>query len=185
MATLVRGVGHRPLWGVATHYELLGVAPGASQDEIQKAYRQLARDHHPDTGAAASEIMAELNAAWTVLGDPARRRAYDDILASVTRPRAAPGAPPDLDADDEDEDEDIGTWWDEPDGPEAPASLGELVVLLPVGLFALSIAAFAFSVMSQSGTVMAMSLILLPLAIVTFMLTPLVVMMRRARARGR
>jgi curved DNA-binding protein CbpA len=68
---------------VATHYELLGVAPGASHYEIQRAYRQLARDHHPDTFAGASsaaseqarEIMAAINAAWTVLGDPARRRA--------------------------------------------------------------------------------------------------------------
>jgi curved DNA-binding protein CbpA len=171
---------------VATHYELLGVAPGASQDEIQRAYRQLARDHHPDTKAGASaaaseharEIMAAVNAAWTVLGDPARRRAYDEELARAARPGAEPEA---AGSDAEEPD----AWWDLDDEPTAPAGLGELLVLLPVALFALAVAAFAFSLMSQSGSLMALSMVLLLLATVTFMTMPLVAMMRKARARTR
>ncbi|HEX7277769.1 MAG TPA: DnaJ domain-containing protein, partial [Acidimicrobiales bacterium] len=73
---------------MATHYELLGLPPDASQDEVRAAYRALARRHHPDTqydvDAATADrsrqTMAALNAAWAVLGDPARRQAYDASL---------------------------------------------------------------------------------------------------------
>lgn len=169
---------------MANHYELLGVARGASHDEVQRAYRQLARDHHPDTLAGASpaaseharEIMSSVNAAWAVLGDPARRRAYDEEMERGSRAREEPGAP---------EPEEHEAWWDLEDERPGPPGLGELVMLVPVGLFALSVAAFAFSLMSQSGSVMALSLVLLPIAGVTFMTMPLVAMMRRARARAR
>ncbi|MDQ6928037.1 MAG: J domain-containing protein [Actinomycetota bacterium] len=172
---------------MATHYELLGVAPGASHDEIQRAYRQLARDHHPDTKAGASsaaseharDIMAAVNAAWTVLGDPARRRSYDDDLAARARPH------PDPHVSAEPQDEAHEPWWDGEEERTAPGGLGEQLVLIPVGLFALSVAVFAFSMMSQSGSAMALSLVLLPIAAATFMAMPLVVMMRRARARTR
>ncbi|HUQ63506.1 MAG TPA: J domain-containing protein [Acidimicrobiales bacterium] len=178
---------------VATHYEMLGVAPGATHDEIQRAYRQLARDNHPDTKAGAPsaaaeharEIMATVNAAWTVLGDPARRRAYDAELQRRSSLRESPGAPEDAGADGERAGEDYAVWWDGEEEQATPGGLADQLVLVPVGLFALSVAIFAFSLMSQSGTAMAFSLILLPLAAVTFMVMPLVVMMRRARARAR
>jgi curved DNA-binding protein CbpA len=169
---------------VATHYEVLAVAPGASHEEVQRAYRQLARDHHPDTKAGASraaseharDIMAAVNSAWTVLGDPARRRAYDHELGARSPAQADPVEP---------EPEEHEAWWDLDAEPTAPGGLGELVVLIPVALFALSVAAFAFSLMSQSGSVMALALVLLPIAGVTFMAMPLVAMMRRARSRTR
>jgi curved DNA-binding protein len=63
------------------YYQLLGVARDASADEVKRAYRRLARQHHPDvnktTGAAAR--MSEINEAYAVLGDPERRAAYDAL----------------------------------------------------------------------------------------------------------
>jgi hypothetical protein len=62
---------------VTTHYEVLGVAPGAGRDEIRAAYRRAARRHHPDTAGGDERRMAALNEAWSVLGDPRRRSEYD------------------------------------------------------------------------------------------------------------
>ena len=64
-----------------SHYEVLGVLPSASQDEIRVAYRMRAREVHPDTAAGkrsdASIQMAHIAEAWRVLSDTALRRAYD------------------------------------------------------------------------------------------------------------
>jgi curved DNA-binding protein len=60
-------------------YEVLGVARGAGPDEIQRAYRRLARRHHPDVSAeaGAADRFREVVAAYRVLADPKRRREYD------------------------------------------------------------------------------------------------------------
>lgn len=68
-------------------YTVLGVARGATHDEIRTAYRNLARRLHPDVAksAAASTEMAAVNRAWATLSDPAKRRAHDDrVTARVT-----------------------------------------------------------------------------------------------------
>lgn len=60
-------------------YEVLGISPDASQPEVKRAYRALARRYHPDSGGedASVEHFQQLQAAYEVLGDPAQRRAYD------------------------------------------------------------------------------------------------------------
>ncbi|MFM8625361.1 MAG: J domain-containing protein [Actinomycetota bacterium] len=64
-------------------YLVLGVARDASESEIRDAYRRLARRLHPDVAGDAGSTgptgptMAEVNAAWSTLSDPARRRAHD------------------------------------------------------------------------------------------------------------
>jgi len=64
---------------VADHYEVLGVSRDASQDEIKKAYRKLARKLHPDVnpGEEASEQFKLVTHAYDVLGDEESRRRYD------------------------------------------------------------------------------------------------------------
>lgn len=67
-----------------THYATLGLGRGCTDAQIRDAYRLLAKQHHPDTNPGASAAMARtqaLNAAYEVLGDAARRRAYDQELA--------------------------------------------------------------------------------------------------------
>jgi curved DNA-binding protein CbpA len=76
-------------------YQLLGVPRGAAREDIVQAWRRWARAEHPDFrpgDAAAPARFRALAGAWHVLGDPARRAAYDRALAdresltSVSRP---------------------------------------------------------------------------------------------------
>lgn len=61
------------------YYKILQVDPLAEEEVIEAAYRRLARKYHPDVymGPSASERMRELNLAYGVIGNPAKRRAYD------------------------------------------------------------------------------------------------------------
>ena len=60
-------------------YDVLGVSPEATQDEIKKAFRKLARESHPDlnTDPGAERRFKEINLAYETLSDPAKRRRYD------------------------------------------------------------------------------------------------------------
>ena len=72
-------------------YQLLGVPREASREEIAQAWRRRARDEHPDarpTDADAPGRFRALAEAWQVLGDPARRTAYDRALAREREPAA-------------------------------------------------------------------------------------------------
>ena len=65
-----------------TLYDTLGVPRGASQDEIKRAYRKLARQYHPDVNPedrAAEDRFKEISAAFEVLQDPQKRKLYDEL----------------------------------------------------------------------------------------------------------
>jgi DnaJ-class molecular chaperone len=78
------------------YYETLGVKKGASEDEIKKAYRKLARQYHPDRNPGdknAEERFKEVQEAYDVLSDKNRRAQYDRFGFAGTGARGGPGGP--------------------------------------------------------------------------------------------
>jgi molecular chaperone DnaJ len=71
-------------WFEKDYYKILGVPETATAKDITKAYRKLARQHHPDAnpgaaGAEAEERFKEISAAYDVLGDDEKRKEYDEV----------------------------------------------------------------------------------------------------------
>jgi len=79
------------------YYATLGVGKSASQKEIKQAFRKLARKFHPDVNPgdqAAESRFKQINEAYEVLGDPAKRRKYDELGANWRQyEQAQQGAP--------------------------------------------------------------------------------------------
>src|ERR671913_631002 len=64
------------------YYEMLGVARGASEDDVRKAYRKLARKYHPDLNPgdkSAEERFRNVQEAYDILSDPKKRQMYDQF----------------------------------------------------------------------------------------------------------
>jgi len=79
------------------YYETLGVARGASADDIKQAFRKLARLYHPDVAKnkVTGEVkFKEINEAYEVLGDPEKRKRYDELGANWQQGAGDPSAPP-------------------------------------------------------------------------------------------
>jgi molecular chaperone DnaJ len=69
-------------WFEKNYYDVLGVAETATAKEITRAYRKLARQHHPDANAGdakSEEKFKEISAAYDVLGDETKRKEYDEV----------------------------------------------------------------------------------------------------------
>lgn len=73
------------------YYQTLGVNKNASADEIKRAYRKLAHQHHPDKGGN-QEKFKEINEAYQVLGDDNKRRQYDMFGQNADFSRATEGS---------------------------------------------------------------------------------------------
>ncbi len=182
---------------MATHYDVLEVPVDASHDEIRRAYHRQARRHHPDTHSGSGpEIVEEahrrmeaVNAAWAVLGDPARRRAYDAEIGLRPLPSSPSRSPDDRGPRFPD--------WFEPD--ETPAAHleedpvdvlrrggpADVFVFVPVGLVALAVGLFALAMVLQSPRLYTSSLLLAPVAFAAFLAMPLVTMLSRPKRERR
>src|SRR3954465_15682434 len=68
-------------------YSILGVPKEASEEDVKKAYRRLARKYHPDVNKekGAEEKFKEISAAFEVLGDPQKRELYDEFGPEALR----------------------------------------------------------------------------------------------------
>ena len=172
---------------MATHYELLGVDPTASAEDIQRAYRLLALRHHPDVAPDADqETMAAINVAWSVLGDPVRRRDYDRALGTPGPPPPATAPPPPSDwrpLDDDDDDVDPEDLDDTP-YVSAPPRPADHLVMTPVLLLLAAVGFFFISLMAGSTGLRTFAILLVPVSGVGFVMAPLIVMMR-SRSRSR
>ena len=78
------------------YYAILGVKKDAPEDEIQKAYRKLARKFHPDVNKApeAETKFKEIGEAYEVLKDPDKRQKYDQYGSAWKRAQQTGGTPP-------------------------------------------------------------------------------------------
>ena len=177
--------------GERTHYQVLGVAPTASPDEVRRAHRQLARVLHPDrlAGSSAAERtlaerrMREVNAAWTTLSNPARRADYDQELAAARpgttvprRPATSASSPRSARPEDA-EDPDLAfararAAQVDPDEPDLSAGhywllrRGPLVAVVLVGLLLFVVTAYAGGNAANSDRAAASSTTLATLACV-------------------
>ncbi len=77
----MKGFGGNKLMNKRDYYEVLGISKGASNDEIKKAYRRLAKKYHPDvsTEENAIEKFKEVQEAYEVLSDDSKRAQYDQF----------------------------------------------------------------------------------------------------------
>jgi molecular chaperone DnaJ len=68
-------------WLEKDYYKTLGVAKTATDKEVARAYRKLAKLYHPDANPGSEERFKEISAAFDVVGDPAKRKEYDEVRA--------------------------------------------------------------------------------------------------------
>lgn len=80
-------------WLDKDYYQVLGVPSTAGDKDITSAYRKLAKRYHPDANPGSEDRFKEITAAYDVLGDPAKRKEYDDVRRLGARGLGGFGAP--------------------------------------------------------------------------------------------
>ena len=67
-------------WFEKDYYKVLGVPETATEKEIRRAYRKLAKEHHPDAQPGSEDRFKEISGAYDVLSDEAKRKEYDEVV---------------------------------------------------------------------------------------------------------
>src|SRR5579862_1223692 len=80
-------------WFEKDYYKVLGVVSTATDKEITRAYRKLAKQYHPDANPGSEDRFKEISAAYDVLGDPDKRKEYDEVRKQGPMPGGFGGAP--------------------------------------------------------------------------------------------
>lgn len=153
----------------ATLYDVLGVEPDADLADLRRAYLSLAQQHHPDRPGGDAARMREVNDAWATLGNPVRRQRYDATLRTPSPHRTASTTRSSSDSYD---------WYDDrgldlddrPIGP--PVVLPRWLAMIPVGLFALSMALFGLGVLFAVPPMLGAALMCFALSVLLFFAAP-------------
>jgi hypothetical protein len=169
-----------------THYEVLGVPPGATVVEIRQAYLRLARRHHPDlvrdptAQQGAEHEMRRINDAWATLGDAERRRAYDRSLGLPPPGETLhrPWVPHEPDDPDEVDPRDLLDDTPFADGGQVPRSFQ----LVPPLLLLASVVAIVVGAVTAIPGLLALGLVGGVAALVLFVVAPFVAMVHGRRA---
>lgn len=171
------------------HYDELGVSPTASTAEIRVSYLALARRFHPDrlssvSGAErdrAAARMARINAAWSVLSDDTRRRAYDAVWRGDVPAGATVRDPGDswtpFDPDDDDVDPRLLD-----DTPTGASSVHRGVTFLPAVLALSGAGVLLLGAILRLGVVLGAGLVLEGAAVLAFLMIPLIALANSSRA---
>jgi len=189
-----------------TFYEVLGVSPTASGDEIRRVYLDLARRNHPDyhedsspdTRAAAQRRMQLINEAWATLGDPSRRESYDLDLRLTSAAQGRPDPTSRVVANDiptrewrpidgEDDDVDPRDLVDDRpygDGSRPPRAL----TFAPAFFVLVAVASLSVGLVTRIGFLLALGVAAVLLAFVSLLAAPAVALTkswRTERVSGR
>ena len=166
-----------------THYDVLGVPPSASADEVKRAYHRRAREHHPDVhvgGERRPDGGGERGLGRARRSRAAARR----TTASSERPRPIRRddgrRPPELRRRSP-----ASVARSSPTPSRGPTRPRDALVLVPVALLAIAVACFAFSTMTEAPVLLLTSVILLAMAGLSFVATPLLVLRRSRQAPRR
>jgi hypothetical protein len=153
-----------------THYDVLGVAPTAPTSELRRAYVTLARQHHPDRTGGDAAAMRAINDAWATLRDPSSRATYDRSLDRATAPTSPTESPA------REEDDLLSDLLDD-------TPLGGRVVLprwlamLPVAVFAASVAMLLGAVLFTAPAGFALAVVLFGISFLMFLVAPFVALL--------
>lgn len=160
-----------------TPYDILGVDRRATDAEIRRAYVALARRFHPDVHPGGEARMREINEAWAVLGDPARRADWDRNHRVAGDPD--PGFRPDDPVDDGFDPREV---VDAPyrSRPARQLERRSLLTMTPVAVFSASVATFGAGIFFDSPVLLGVAVVLFSLACVG-MVAVLLVMLSDAR----
>jgi curved DNA-binding protein CbpA len=165
-----------------THYDVLGVSATASAADIRHAYLDLARRHHPDREGGDPARMRLANEAWAVLGDPARRRAYDRELGSPLDHDPQDGDDlADHLADDLEAELAADLLDDRPIG--GTVVLPRWLALIPVALFAGAVLATVVGMVTGLAHLVALGIMSFLLSCLLFLVAPLVALVVSRRGR--